>query len=143
MVYENLSTDDKRFLLNYHLIEAAKADDLELFQSLITQGAEINADNGIVLIEATAKNKIRILKYLQKIGVDLDGRKDELIRIAYLNDCLDVAKYLARQGADLDIVEGKFKEQLIDYMTSIDELAILDNDLKSITANKDKSIGKV
>jgi ankyrin repeat protein len=116
------------------LLNSIKSNDEEPIKLLVENGA--NIDNYIGL--ASENGQLEIVKYLHQNGADVnDG-----IEWASRSEHLDVVKYLHQNGADInkaiEVANPNFKEQLVDYKTSMEEKALLQNDLKEVKQEQQK-----
>ena len=75
------------------LIDAARKGNLELVQSLFSQGVNIHAYNDSALICSAMGGYLEIVKYLVEKGSDIHTNDDESLRFASLNGQFEVIQY--------------------------------------------------
>jgi len=94
--------------LNAKLLEAATKGDLSVVESLIEEGAYVNArDNkGLTpLIWASAKNHVNVVTFLIKKGADINAKHhfgSTALISAAMNGCFEATKILIMNGADIN-----------------------------------------
>ena len=113
--------------LNKKLIEAAGSGNLELVQSLFSQGVNIHAYNDYALISSVNNGHLDVVKYLVDAGADIHANHNQALRDASEKGHLKVVKYLVEHGADIHTLNNdeifrkaylKKDTELIKYLNS-------------------------
>lgn len=139
-----LSDQDRQFFLKCQLFEASKKGDVELIQSLITQGADVRADHCEVLLHAAKADAVNVFKFLSSIDNQLDILEPRIIYVCMEYNSLAVIKFLINYAAKVDRpinIESDYKNQFIEIKTSMDEQKLLQEDYKTPISNKSKTKG--
>ena len=77
---------------------------LEVVKYLVSQGADIRADDDFAVRWASENGYLEVVKYLVSQGADIRAVYDFAVRLACENGYLEVVKYLVSQGADIRAV---------------------------------------
>ena len=83
------------------LLNAVKNDELDLVKYLVSQGADVTANDNEAIISAAEGNHLAIVKYLVSKGADVTADDNEVLLHAVANENLALVKYLVSQGADV------------------------------------------
>lgn len=137
-----LSDEYRQFFLTQELFEASKNGDVELIQSLITQGVDVRADHCEVLLHAAKADKVNVFKFLSSIDKPLDVLDPRIIYVCMENNSLAVIKFLINYAAEFGRpinVEGVYMNQFIEIKTSMDEKKLLEADYNKSISNKSKT----
>jgi len=87
--------------INEALQEAVWFGRLDMMKYLISQGADVTADDDWVFQCAAQYGYLEVVQYLVSQGVDVTANDNEALRYAALFGHLEVVQYLVSQGADV------------------------------------------
>ena len=128
-----LSERDKKFLLQSQLIYAAEDGDIESIKSLISQGADVHADD--VLLRAAKANAVSVFEFFASSNIEIDIFDDLVIHVAMENKSMKVVKFLIEYSAiickELN-PKGSYKNQFLEIQTSLYEKKLLEEDFKRL-----------
>ena len=79
-------------------IQACQTGDLEY---LVSQGANVKADNNWTLRYASENGHLEVVKYLVSQEADIQANNNWAVQLASRNGHLEVVKYLVSQGANI------------------------------------------
>jgi ankyrin repeat protein len=90
---------------NFALQLAAQNDNIDIFTFLIDNGADIHAENNLALMLAVKKGNIKIVKTLVNYGINIHA-EDAFIN-AVLHGHLELVKFFVRKGADIHVNDNR------------------------------------
>ena len=83
------------------LLEAAEYGHLPVVKYLVENGVYINAEDGDALSLAAEKGNLPIVKYLVENGGDIHAQNNQALRLAAEKRHLEIVKYLVENGANI------------------------------------------
>ena len=88
-------------LINKRFIGAARNNQLDELKKLLSQGADIHADDDATLRTAAFNGHLEVVKFLITQGANIHANDDEPLRWAAKYGCLEIVKFLAINGANI------------------------------------------
>ena len=76
----------------------------EIVEYLVSQGADIHAQNNKSIINVSEKGNLKLVKYLVSQGANIHVNNNKAIRWASSNGHLEVVKYLLSQKTNINII---------------------------------------
>ncbi|AZL89627.1 ankyrin repeat protein [Megavirus baoshan] len=95
-----VKSDRYQDIIDYCLINVCQRNNIELAEYILSLGANINVNNGIILVDAAKNGHENMVKYLLQNGAQLYD--NEIINYCFDNN-LVIAKYLAREIPIMDL----------------------------------------
>ena len=87
--------------LNAIFINNAKDGNLKVVKYLISQGADIHAEDDLALRWSVTNGHLKVVKYLVSQGINIHVWDDYAFRGSASNGHLETVKYLVSQGANI------------------------------------------
>ena len=134
----NINFRQKR-KINKDLIMAAENGNLQLVKSLVSQDADIHADNDSALRYASYNGHLEVVKYLVEKGAEIHSLNDIALKFACENGNINVVKYLVEQGADIH-AEKDYALRLAAYYGHLDVVKYLAEKGANLYADDDESL---
>ena len=91
----------KLSLINKRFIEAARNNQLDELKNLLSQGADIHANNDCALRWSADLDRFETVKFLVAHGANIHAADDEALRCSAQEGHLEVVKLLVTQGANI------------------------------------------
>lgn len=88
------------------LIKSAAEGNLEEVKHFISQGANVNAQEGNALIYAASNGHLDVVKYLVEYGIDVNAQEGLSLIYAARSGNLPMIEYLVSQGANVNAQGG-------------------------------------
>ncbi len=100
-IHDNgMKSDQYQDIIDNCLINVCRRNNIELAEYILSLGANINVNNGIILIDAAKNGHENMVKYLVQNGAQIYD--NEIIKYCFDNH-LAIAKYLAREIPIMDL----------------------------------------
>lgn len=89
---------------NTPLMMASRNGDIEIAQYLVEHGADIHVTDDVVIL-ACASGNLELVKYYDRLGLNIYREEDTCLCAACKYGHLDIVKYLVEHGADVNSEE--------------------------------------
>ncbi len=93
--------DISQNILNRMIIEMAKEGSVKGVSMMLSEGADIHADNDFALRWASEKGHLEVVKYLTERGANVHAQNDAALLWASRYGHLELVKYLMEHGANV------------------------------------------
>ena len=98
---------------NLSIQDAALNGNIKVIEYLVSQGADITANNNKALINASKCDRIETVKFLVENGADLTDMNNRAIKKASENGNFKVVDYLLEKGADKTKISKLYEKHII------------------------------
>ena len=101
---KDMAFEDEDFLeysMDYIFIVAVENNRLNMVKYLVSEGADVTADDNDAITYAGRYGYLEMTKYLVENGADVTAQDNATVIWASYNGCLNMVKYLVENGADI------------------------------------------
>jgi len=103
-IYENPG-NPKKFKAHSVILGERREINLELIKELVSEGANVNADDDYPLRCAASNGYLEIVQHLISVGANVHSCDDMALRCASSNGHLEIVKFLVSVGANVHAID--------------------------------------
>jgi hypothetical protein len=89
------------------MLKAIQNNDLATIQYLVSQGADVTAQDNEAIMWASKDGHLATVQYLVTLGADVTAQDNRAVRLASRGGHLATVQYLVNQGADVARIEPR------------------------------------